>query len=95
MRNYEAIYILKPEMDEEAIAATTARFDALVTSQGGEVIKTENMGKRRLAYEIKDQIEGHYIKTNFKSAPAAAQELERVLRLQDDVIRQLVIKLDE
>ena len=82
-------------MDEEAIAAAVARFEDVIKNGDGEVIKTDHLGKRRLAFEINDKFDGYYILMNFKSPSAAAQELERLMRIHDDVIRQLVVKKEE
>jgi small subunit ribosomal protein S6 len=95
VRNYEIIYILKPGMEEEAINAAVARFEEVITNGGGEIVKTNRWGNRRLAYPIDDINEGYYVLMNIKSESTTSQELERVLRLQDDVLRQLVIKIDE
>ncbi len=95
MRNYEAMYILKPELEEEAIEATVARFEDVVKSGNGEILKTDRWGKRRLAFEVSGKTEGHYILMTFQSGSEASQELERLLRIHDDVIRHLVIKKDE
>ncbi len=95
MRNYESMFILKPELEEEAIVATVSRFEDVVKNGGGEILKTDRWGKRRLAYEVNNITEGHYVLMTFKSPSSVAQELDRVLRIQDDVVRQLVIKKDE
>jgi small subunit ribosomal protein S6 len=95
VRNYESMYILKPELEEEAIIATVSRFEDVVKNGGGEIVKTDRWGKRRLAYELNGITEGHYVLMTFKSPSSVAQELDRVLRIQDDVVRQLVIKKDE
>jgi small subunit ribosomal protein S6 len=89
------MYILKPELEEEAIINAVARFEDVVKNSGGEIVKTDRWGKRRLAYEVNGVTEGHYILMTFKSPTSAAQELDRILRIQDDVVRQLVIKKDE
>ncbi len=95
MRNYEAMYILKPNMEEEAIDAAVTRFEEVVKNSGGEVVKTDRWGKRRLAYELNGVTEGFYVLMTFKAPSGAAQELDRILKIQDDVVRQLVIKKDE
>ena len=95
MRNYETMFILKPELEEEAIIAAVARFEDVVKNGGGEVIKTDRWGKRRLAYEVNGNIEGYYLLMNFKAPTGVAQELDRVLKINDDVIRHLVIKKEE
>ncbi|MGE5581595.1 MAG: 30S ribosomal protein S6 [Bacillota bacterium] len=95
MRDYEAVYILKSALEDEAIDAAVTRFEDVVKNAGGEIVKTDRWGKRRLAFEVNGNIEGYYVLMNFKSPSNAAQELERVLRISDDVVRQLVIKKDE
>ncbi len=95
MRNYEAIYILKPDMDEEAVVAAVTRFEDVVKNNGGEIVKLDRWGKRRLAYELNDYTEGHYVLMNFKSPSTAFQELERMMRISDFVLRQLIIKKED
>jgi small subunit ribosomal protein S6 len=95
VRKYEIVYILKPGMEEEAVNAAVARFEEVVTKGGGEIVKTDRWGNRRLAYPIDDINEGYYVLMNIKAESAVAQELERILRLQDDILRQMVIKIDE
>jgi small subunit ribosomal protein S6 len=92
--DYEVTYILRPNLEEADIdARVTTVADALRTS-GSEVGEIEKMGKRRLAYEIKDVREGHYVVMKFKGDAAQAKELERQLRLNEDVMRHLLIRLD-
>ena len=95
MRNYEVMYILKPDMDEEAIVAAVTRFEEVVKTGGGEIVKTDRWGKRRLAYEVNDFSEGYYVLMFYKAPASATQELERILKIQDNIIRHLVIKKDE
>jgi small subunit ribosomal protein S6 len=95
VRNYEAMYILRPGLEEEALNAAIARFEDVVKNNGGEIIKTDLWGKRRLAFEVNDTTEGYYVLMNFKSPSGASQELERILRIQDDVVRHLVIRKDD
>ncbi len=95
MRNYEAMYVLKPELEEEALNAAIARFEEVVTNNGGEVVKTDRWGKRRLAYEVKGYLEGFYVLMEFKAPNTLSQELDRIFKIQDDVIRHLVVKKDE
>jgi len=95
VRNYEAIYILKSDMEEEAIVSAITRFENVVKNGGGEIIKLDRWGKRRLAYELNDYTEGHYVLMLFNSSTAASQELERLLRISDFVLRQLIIKKEE
>lgn len=95
MRAYELMYILSPLLEEEAVSERTAAFDALITSHGGEVERTESAGKRRLAYEIEGFREGTYVLSNFKCPVETAKELERVLKITDDVIRYLLLNVEE
>lgn len=95
MRKYEVIYIIKPELDEEKTTAAIERFTSLITNAGGEIIKTEQWGKKRLAYEINDYREGYYVKVNFTGEPVVAHELERVFKITDDIIRYLIVREEE
>ena len=95
MRNYEVMYILKPELEEEAINAAVTRFEDVVQTNGGEIVKTDRWGKRRLAHEVKGYFEGFYVLMYIKAPSNASQEIDRVLKIHDDVIRHLVIKTDE
>lgn len=95
MRPYEVMYILDPQLDEEAIGALVERFEKIVTDGGGEIEKTDRWGKRRLAYEIDDRTEGFYVVMNFRSESAPAKELERVMKISDGVIRHLLVRREE
>ena len=93
--DYEVTYILRPSLEEtEVDERATAIADGLKT-RGGEVVgELEKLGKRRLAYEIDDVREGYYVVMQFRSDADQAKELERQLRLNDAVLRQLVIRKD-
>ena len=89
------MYMLRPELDEEAIAAAIAKVSGLVTGNGGEVTKAEPWGRRRLAYPIKQCRDAQYVLVQYKLDPKASTELERSLRISEEVIRYLIIRLDE
>jgi small subunit ribosomal protein S6 len=94
--DYEVTYILKPSLEEADIDARVATLAGVLTNNGGEIVgEIEKMGKRRLAYEIDDLREGFYVVMKFKSDAAQAKELERQMRLSEDVMRALLIRLDE
>ncbi|MFN2460643.1 MAG: 30S ribosomal protein S6 [Candidatus Velthaea sp.] len=94
--DYEVTYILKPNLEEAQIDERVAALTAVLTNNGGEVVgEVEKMGKRRLAYEIDDTREGFYVVMKFKSQAAQAKELERQMRLNEDVMRALLIRLEE
>ena len=95
MRDYEMMVIVRPDLDEEGLNAAVARVTELITSNGGEVTKNDPWGKRRLAYPIKHFREGQYVLMHIKLEPAALATVERTLRISEDVIRYLVIRLDE
>ncbi len=92
MRDYETMFIVRPDLEEEAIEATIAKFQALVTGGGGTVGKVDRWGKRRLAYEIAGHTEGLYVVMEFSAEAAVARELERVFRITDEVIRHLIVR---
>ncbi|ERI04854.1 ribosomal protein S6 [Aneurinibacillus aneurinilyticus ATCC 12856] len=95
MRKYEVMYILRPDLQEEATKANVERFSNVITEDGGEMEKVTEMGKKRLAYEIDDHREGFYVLMNFQSEPQAVNEMERLMKISDDVIRYLVVREDE
>lgn len=95
MNKYESIYILRPTMEEEATKAMVERFSNLITTEGGEVEKVDEWGKRRLAYPIQDFREGYYVLMNFSANPELPSELERIYKITDDVIRYIIIRDDE
>lgn len=89
MRAYETMYILQPDLEEETRKALVEKFNKVVTDNGGEIEKAAELGQRRLAYEIKKFRQGYYVQLNYKAEPAVPQELERVLKITDEVIRVL------
>jgi small subunit ribosomal protein S6 len=95
LHEYEMMYILRPDLDEEGVAASMAKVSGLVTSNGGEVTKSEPWGRRRLAYPIKQCRDGQYVLMQYKLDPKASAEVERTLRISEEVIRYLIIRLDD
>jgi small subunit ribosomal protein S6 len=91
MRKYEVMYILRPDLDQEAVQAAIDRFQGVINN-GGEITNQEVMGKRRLAYEIQKYRDGIYVVVNFNATAETVAELERVLRISDEVIRFLIVK---
>lgn len=95
MNNYEVMYIVKPVVEEEAFEAVVAKFENLITANGGTVEKTDRWGKKRLAYEIQDFMEGQYVLVTFSAEPKVVKELDRVMKITDEVMRHMVIKKGE
>lgn len=91
MRKYEVLFIVRSDLDQEAVQAVTDKF-ADIIANGGEVIKQEVLGKRRLAYEIKKHRDGIYVLIQFHAKPETVKELDRVMRITDEVIRHLIVK---
>ena len=96
MRTYEIMYIVRPNIEEDAKKALVERFNCILASEGSEVLEEKDWGKRRLAYEINDFKEGFYnivrIKTdNNKST----DEFQRLAKINDDIIRYIVIREDQ
>jgi len=94
VRKYEVVIIVKPS-DEEVTNATIAKFENIIKNTGGVVDKMDRWGKKRLAYEVKDFMEGYYTLINFTAEPATVFELERVLKITDEVLKHMVIKLED
>ncbi len=92
---YESIFIINPNLSDEEIAGIIKKMQDVLTNQGGEMLKFEDWGKKKLAYEIKKQKRGHYAFFQFKAAPAAVSELERTYKLTDTVIKFLTVKLEK
>ncbi|MEQ6086617.1 30S ribosomal protein S6 [Staphylococcus saccharolyticus] len=96
MRTYEIMYIVRPNIEEDAKKALVERFNGILASEGSEVLEEKDWGKHRLAYEINDFKEGFYnivrIKTdNNKST----DEFQRLAKINDDIIRYIVIREDQ
>lgn len=91
MRKYEVMYIVRPDVEQELLQSTVEKFQSIITTHGGEITKHEVMGKRRLAYEINKFRDGYYVLVNFTAAPEVVAELDRVLKISDEVIRSLIV----
>jgi len=93
--DYEVTYLLRPNLEENEVQQRTAAVAEQLKNAGGEVRAIETLGRKRLAYTIGDVREGIYVTMRFRSEPAAAKEIERLLSLNEDVMRALLIKLDK
>lgn len=94
MRAYEVLFIIRPDLEEEATAAVVDKFTNLINTNSGEVTSINKWGKRRLAYEVEGFREGFYTLVNFNGEPATAQELERVFRITDETMKYLITRKD-
>lgn len=94
MNKYDAMYIIRPSLDEEQRKAIIDEVNAIFTSRGTAEVKVNEWGKRRLAYEINDEKEGYYVVLSFESDSAEAlNEYDRVCNIRDAIIRHIVVKL--
>lgn len=92
MRKYEVMYIIRPDVEQEVVEATVEKFNAIITNGGGEITKHDVLGKKRLAYEIKKFRDGYYVLTQFTADSAVVNELDRVMKITDEIIRHLVVR---
>ena len=94
MTNYVLMFIINPTLEEEKKNAVVEKVTEIITNGGGEVSKTDVWGMRKLAYPIEKKEEGYYVVLEFQAAPELPKELNRRLRISDDVMRHLVINKD-
>ena len=91
--NYEVLYVINPTLGEEDTAALVARFKELAEGRGA-VAEVDEWGKRRLAYPIQDQTDGHYVRMTFTAAPAFPAELDRLMRINVSIMRSIIVCKD-
>ena len=94
-REYETIYILRPNTPNEGVAEVNNRIKGIIEGMGGKILKVDNWGKRRLAYEVAKERKGIYLYWQYLAQPGVVEETERNLRMLDSVIRYLTTKVDE
>ncbi len=95
MNIYENIVILNASLGDEEIETASGKIKDLITNSGGEILKTDVWGRRKLAYEIKKQKKGFYLFLVFKSPSAAIKKLEDYYKVFDPVVKYMVIKLEK
>lgn len=93
---YEVTYIIKPDVDEDSKKALVDSYDKVVADNGGKMIKSEDWGKRRFAYEIDKYREGTYHIMTFTAEDAkAVNEFNRLSHIDDKILRSMIVKLDK
>ncbi len=95
MRKYETIFILDPDLEEEQTQSAIEKAKGIITQNRGEILKVEDWGKRKLAYQVQKKAKGHYILIHFMGSPTLVSELERNFRVMDAVIKFQSVRLDE
>ena len=91
MNKYEALFIIKPDLEAEANKAVIDKFTSVITNGGGTVVKVDEWGKKKLAYPINYIKEGFYVLITFDAEPTVPAELERNFRITEDIMRYLVV----
>ena len=94
-REYETIYILRPDSTTDVIAQVNQKIRGIIEAGGGTLLKIDNWGKRKLAYEVKKQLKGIYLFFSYLGTAGLVEEVERNLRLTDSVIRYYSVKIHE
>lgn len=94
MNKYETIFIINPSVEDAGVKSLVEKFSTLINSDG-KVDTVEELGKKKLAYEIKKQKEGNYVVINFEANPELIKELERIYRITDEIIKFIVVRKDE
>lgn len=95
MRSYEIMFIAHPDLDDASLTALIDRAKSWVTNSGGQVTQTDLWGRRRLAYPIRKQTEGQYILMQTQMLPTGTSEVERNMRLTEQVMRFQVVRTDD
>lgn len=95
MRTYEALYIVSPELADDVIQTVAQEVDSLVQKHGGDIVRSEIWGRRKLAYVVKKQTEGCYVLLRFTATPECIARLTAHFRLSESIIRFLITHFDE
>ena len=91
MNKYEAMYIVTPELEDEAIKGVIEKFSGIITANGGEIEKTDEWGRKKLAYPIDYKTEGYYVLMSFTSGPEFPKELDRILGITEGIMRSMIV----
>ena len=91
MKDYEIMYVVKP-VEDQKLESVVNKFNTLIEDNGGKVEKTDRWGKKRLAYEIQDFNEGLYVLVTFSAESACVKELDRVMKITDEILRHMLIR---
>jgi len=94
-RIYEVVFIINPEASDDEVMRLNEGVQKIITSQGGSITKTEIMGRRQLAYEINHKKDGTYVLLEVEGSGAEIAELERRMRVNDQILRYMTIRVDE
>jgi small subunit ribosomal protein S6 len=94
VNKYEVMFIAKP-LEEAEVDPIVEFISNLITKNGGNIEKVDRWGKRHLAYLVQKQAEGYYVLINFEADPTVIKEIDRVIKIRDEILRHLIVKIDE
>jgi small subunit ribosomal protein S6 len=92
LQDYELIYIINPDIQDDALEVQVNGISQFITSRDGVINSVDKWGKKKLAYPLRHHLEGNYVLTKFKISPARLKEIEANLKISEDVLRHLVVK---
>ena len=95
MNKYEMMFIVKTTIDEEAVKKTFEDTKSIITSMKGEITDSKDLGQKKLAYEINKEVTGFYFVINFNANNEIVNELDRKSKINENIIRHMIIRLDE
>ena len=95
MNHYETIYIVNPTLDDDSLKEAIDKFSDLIKKLKGTIVKINEWGKRKLAYDVKRFDKGYYVVLDFCALPKMVTELERNLKLDDRILKYITVKIDE
>jgi len=93
LKDYELVYIVSPDIADEALESKVNGINQFITTRDGVVDGVEKWGKKRLAYPVRHCLEGNYVLTRFKISPARCKELEANLKISEEILRHLLVKV--
>ena len=94
MKNYEAVFIIRPNLDEDAVDRTVATVEEFVKAQGGLIDTVDKKGRKRLAYEVDKMRDGYYVVMNYRAKAETVAPFKRMMTLSEDIMRSLVVFLE-
>ncbi len=94
-KTYEAVYIIRPTLDEDAVDRLVASVDEYIKGQGGTIVSTDKKGRRRLAYEVDKLKDGYYILSVFTAKASCIAQIKRMMILSEDIVRSLIVVQDK
>lgn len=95
MRRYEIMYIIRPNLEEQTRKDLVESFNKILTTDGSQEVKVDEWGIRDLAYEIADYKKGYYVVLDVVASKEAVAEVDRVMKIREDIIRHIIIARDE